>query len=45
MPKTSSMTSVARAWDAWRDPIEVSVLLFGGWLAAGLLAGWAQAIT
>jgi hypothetical protein len=30
---------------AWRDPIEVSILLFGGWLAAGLFAGWAGAIT
>ncbi len=31
-------------WGAWRDPIEVSILLFGGWLAAGSFAGWASAV-
>lgn len=44
MRKIDKITTAAEVWGAWRDPIEVSVLLFGGWLAAGLFAGWAGAI-
>ncbi|GJD91712.1 hypothetical protein [Methylobacterium hispanicum] len=44
MRKIGRIAAAVEVWSAWRDPIEVSVLLFGGWLAAGLFAGWAGAI-